>query len=151
MLLQAYLDPGVHRPGGRPHAAAVWIAPGGGLEPTEDADTGLNRELLEETGLRDLAWGPWLWRRRVDLVYQGRVRRFEERYRLARIDAERPPVVPAALERHERAVLLGHRWWAIDDLAAHTGPVYPPRLVARLRDVLAGHLPPDPLDISGEG
>lgn len=151
VLLQAYRDPSVHRPGGRPHANPVWIVPGGGLAADEDASAGLVRELLEETGLRDVGWGPWLWRRSVDLVYQGRVRRFEERYRLGTIERQAPPVRPVALEQHERSVLLGHHWWCLADLAAYTGTVYPPRLAARLREVLAGHVPTTEVDITSEG
>lgn len=151
VLLQAYLDPTVHGHDRAPHTTPVWIAPGGGLRPGEDAAAGLARELAEETGLVDLAWGAWLWSRSVDLRYQGRWRRFEERYRLGRVAAARPAVAPAALEEHERSVLLGHRWWTLDDLLATRETIYPPRLAQRLAAVLGADPPAEAIDISADG
>ena len=150
-LLQSYLDPSVHRPGGAPHTTPVWIAPGGGLRPGEDPATGLARELLEETGLREVTWGPWLWLRTVDLHYRGRTRRFTEHYRLARVAAYGPTITPAGLEPHERAVLLGYRWWTLADLLANTPVVYPPRLAERLGEALTGAAAAEPVDISTDG
>jgi 8-oxo-dGTP pyrophosphatase MutT (NUDIX family) len=134
-----------------PHATPVWIAPGGGLRPGEDPAAGLARELLEETGLRDVAWGPWLWRRTVELHYHGRARRFLEVYRLARVAADRPAIAPGGLEPHEHAVLLGHRWWDLAALRSTAGVVYPPRLAARLRAALRAPAPAEPIDISSDG
>ncbi len=151
VLLQSYLDPTVHRPGGHPHRAPVWIAPGGGLTPGETPAAGLDRELREETGIVGVAWGPWLWRRTVDLHYQGRVRRFVENYRLGRVATAMPSVTPAALDPHERDVLLGHRWWTLSALQQTAHTVYPPRLAVRLQEVLARPAPEPPIDISHEG
>jgi ADP-ribose pyrophosphatase YjhB (NUDIX family) len=151
VLLQAYLDPSVHRPGGAPHTTPVWIAPGGGLRPGEDPAAGLARELREETGLHEVAWGPWLWLRTVDLHYQGRLRRFTERYRLARVDAEGPAITRGGLEPHERTVLLGYRWWTLADLRGTDAVVYPPRLGGRLHAALTGATAITPLDISADG
>ncbi len=143
----------MRRPGQPPQPARgpAWIAPGGGLRPGEDPAAGLARELVEETGLADLEWGPWLWRRTVELHFQGRVRRFEERYRLARVGEARPDVQPAALEPHEHAVLLGHRWWDLETLRSSAAVVYPPRLAARLIAALREPAPAEPIDISAEG
>lgn len=40
-----------------------WVLPGGGIEADEDSRTALQRELLEETGLRDAFIGPVVCRR----------------------------------------------------------------------------------------
>lgn len=151
LLLQAYLDPTVRRPGGLPHRDPVWIAPGGGLAPGETRDAALERELREETGIVGVAWGAWLWRRTVDLHYQGRVRRFVEHYRLGRVPACEPRVAPTALDPHERGALRGHRWWRLTELLATTATVYPPRLPERLAAVLAGATAAAEVDISHEG
>ncbi|MEU6728683.1 NUDIX domain-containing protein [Nonomuraea wenchangensis] len=37
---------------GRPPGAGLWSVPGGRLEPGEDDEAGVRREVLEETGLR---------------------------------------------------------------------------------------------------
>jgi 8-oxo-dGTP pyrophosphatase MutT (NUDIX family) len=150
VLLQAHLDPTVHRRGGAPHTAPVWIAPGGGLAPGEPPAAGLAREWAEETGIHDVAWGAWLWRRTVELRYQGCWRAFEERYRLGRVARDAPAVVPTGLEPHEREAVIGYRWWSLGDLARSGETVYPPRLATRLAAVLTA--PPDePVDISAEG
>jgi ADP-ribose pyrophosphatase YjhB (NUDIX family) len=150
VLLQAYLDPTVHRRGATPHTSPVWIAPGGGLAPGEPPDVGLAREWAEETGVHGVAWGAWLWRRTVELRYHGRWRAFEEHYRLGRVDTDAPTVAPAGLEPHEREAVIGYRWWPLDELARSSETVYPPRLATRLVAALAD--PPDaPIDISADG
>lgn len=151
LLLEWYLASDVRRPGGLPHREPVWIAPGGGLATGETPAAGVERELREETGLVGVAWGPWLWRRTVDLHYQGRVRRFVEHYRLGRVDAAAPRAAPAALDPHERGALLGYRWWHLPDLLTTADVVYPPRLAERLAAVLAGGPTDAVVDISHEG
>ena len=151
LLLERYLAPTVHRPDGLPHREPVWIAPGGGLEPGETAEAGLERELWEETGIEGVSWGPWLWLRTADLHYQGRVRRFVERYRLGRVAAVAPHAQPTALDPHEHGALLGYRWWRVPELLATTDVVYPPRRAERLAAVLAGAVTDAVVDISHEG
>jgi 8-oxo-dGTP pyrophosphatase MutT (NUDIX family) len=41
-----------------------WFPPGGGIEAGEDARGAAVREVAEETGLRGVALGPEIWRRR---------------------------------------------------------------------------------------
>ncbi len=151
LLLLSYLDPTVHGRGRGPHASPVWIAPGGGLNASEDPAAGLAREVLEETGLADVAWGAWLWRRVVELRYEGRWRRFEELYRLGRVATRRPATEPTALDPHERSALRGFRWWPLVELRTTTDTVYPPRLAARLDAALVEGPGAGPIDISPDG
>ena len=68
-----------------------------------------------------------------------------------RVAADRPAVAPAGLEPHERAVLLGYRWWKLAELRVSVDAVYPPRLAAHLGAALTGPAPAEPIDISADG
>jgi hypothetical protein len=47
---------------------------------------------------------------------------------------------PDKPDHHEKAGLLGHRWWSESELAACTDKLLPSNLPALLADVLAGEL-----------
>src|SRR5205823_3231141 len=66
------------RPGGSP----FWIAPGGGVEPGENGDEALRRELHEELGLVDPAFGPCIWTREFTFPWRDVWWRQRERYHL---------------------------------------------------------------------
>ncbi len=151
VLLQAFVDPEVRRPGALATDAPAWFLPGGGLRPDEDPVQGLARELWEETGFVEVTWDGWVWTRTVDLCVHGVVRRFEEAYRLGRLAALAPEPTPAALEPAEVAGFTGYRWWTVAELAVSDARVFPPRLAARLTELLAGPLPARPIDVSADG
>lgn len=151
VLLQAFVDPEVRRPGAAATEAPAWFPPGGGLEPGEEPAAGLARELLEETGFDDVAWGPWVWRRSVDLLLHGEVRRFEEDYRLAHVALERPTPRPTAFGPWEAHTFRGYRWWTLAELEATSERLFPPGIARRLRKLVADGPPSAPIDISNDG
>lgn len=151
VLLQAFVDPEVRRPGAEATDAPAWFPPGGGLEPGEAPADGLAREVLEETGFTDVAWGPWVWRRTVDLDVHGTVRRFEEAYRIGRLADAAPRPRPTAFEPWEARTFHGFRWWTVAELAASDVRVFPPALARRLDALLARGAPAHPIDISADG
>ncbi len=151
VLLQAFVDPGVRRPGAPTTDAPAWFPPGGGLDPGEDPAAGLARELHEETGFDDVAWGAWVWRRTVDLLVDDEVRRFEEAYRLARVAVARPTPRPTAFDPREQRTFRGYRWWTLAELAATSERVFPPRLGQRLAALLTEGPPATPIDVSVDG
>jgi 8-oxo-dGTP pyrophosphatase MutT (NUDIX family) len=151
LLLQAFVDPEVRRPDAVATHRPAWFPPGGGLAPGEDPGRGLAREVWEETGFLDVAWGPWVWTRTVDLWVHGVVRRFEETYRLGHLATLAPTPRPTALEPAEAASFVGFRWWTLAELATSHERVFPPRLAQRLAPLLTGPLPAHPIDVSEDG
>jgi 8-oxo-dGTP pyrophosphatase MutT (NUDIX family) len=119
-----------------------WACPGGGLDPGEDPDAGLRRELAEELGLEDPdVRGPvWRltrlfpmpgWDGQTDVTYLVRTQRFEPR----------PRVDLAAENVH------GARWFSPSEVATGAVTFSPRDLAAQLARVLAEGVPDRPHEI----
>jgi 8-oxo-dGTP pyrophosphatase MutT (NUDIX family) len=130
-------------------AGTVWALPGGGIEPDEDEETTLRRELEEELGLVDIDVGPHIWNRLhivpfVDGNWDGQ----RDRVHLVRTDAFEPqPRLSWEQLRSER--LHEIRWWSLDEIvaAARLGVWFAPRRLPELiDDLLRDGPPPTPLD-----
>lgn len=115
VLLMGDTDPGV--PGSR-----FWQAPGGGIDPGEDAATAAARELEEETGLvvdpRSLA-GPVAVRHLVR-GYSDRILVQDETFYLLRTEKYEP--VPTGLSESEQSRHIESRWTPLDQLPPLTWP-----------------------------
>lgn len=125
----------------------VWGTPGGGIEPGEDVDVALRRELDEELGIGATAEiGPQVWERTHIIPFiDGRWDGQHERFFLVRT----PPFEPAPLlskEQLEAEHLMHMQWWTPAQLRAHhtTDTEYfaPRRLPALVTDLVANG-PPD--------
>ncbi|MFI0352682.1 NUDIX hydrolase [Actinomadura sp. 9N407] len=124
-----------------------WITPGGGVEDGEELSDAAARELREETGLvvgpgelgppvamtHGYADRPWASGEFRDDFFHVRTRAHE--------------VDVSGLGEYERSHVLEHRWWTLDELAATTDPVLPHELVPLLRDLLAGVVPSEPVQL----
>jgi 8-oxo-dGTP pyrophosphatase MutT (NUDIX family) len=124
----------------------LWVTPGGGIEPGEDARGAIRRELREETGLEHPLDGPLVWTRRVRFPWSGITVISVESYfwcPVPRFDAH-----PTELaDDGERASYLGTRWWTLDALAApHGAWIAPSRLAALLRALREDGPPAAPID-----
>lgn len=126
--------------------ATVWALPGGGLDPGEDDESGLRRELREELGLHEVTIGPRIWTR--DHVIPMRTGHDGQRdhihlVRTARFDPE-PEIGWDAL-RDE--LVHEMRWWTVDEIEAATTTRFAPgRLAELLRRLLADGPPTEPID-----
>ncbi|MBI5948743.1 MAG: NUDIX domain-containing protein [Chloroflexi bacterium] len=125
---------------GRP----FWITPGGGLEEGEDHLAAVQREVVEETGLRSVEIGPCVWVRNHSWLWEDVWLMSSERYYLAR--TTRTEISESYRTELELQALAEHRWWTIDEIAASTDVFVPRRLAELLPPLLAGEIPAEPFD-----
>lgn len=128
----------------------VWATPGGGVEPDEDDETALRRELDEELGLTDVELGPHVWTRlHVIPFISGDWDGQRDHIYLLRLPAFEPtPRLTWEQLRDERVHEL--RWWSLQEIAAaeadHHVRFAPRRLAELIRTLLTEGAPAEPID-----
>jgi 8-oxo-dGTP pyrophosphatase MutT (NUDIX family) len=124
----------------------LWLTPGGGLDPGEDPETCLARELREETGLRDFCIGPRVWVRRHEFDWDGRRLRQREHFFLVRTEPFEP-TMEGNPEAGEKSSFLGFRWWSPSEISASHERFVPRRLGEHLQRLIERGPPPRPIDV----
>jgi 8-oxo-dGTP pyrophosphatase MutT (NUDIX family) len=122
---------------------AVWLAPGGGIEPGESRLKALRRELIEEIGLRLADDPPHVWHQRV--VAPGHIDGYDgvvNDFFLVRTDHFTPRGTMSPEELRAES-MYGHRWWSVDEIQTYVGDaVFAPRRLGELLPPLLQQGPP---------
>jgi 8-oxo-dGTP pyrophosphatase MutT (NUDIX family) len=140
ILLIRYEDPRIA------YSPIFWSTPGGGVDPGESLGEALRRELLEETGMTDVRWGPEVWYGEPVVNISGERVQFRDHYFVAHGASE--TLRNDGWTDLERSVIREMRWWAPEDLRGAQEVIYPREIADLLPDVIAGRYPSAPITLA---
>ena len=139
VLMLKIHDPSATR-GPNPSTADFWLLVGGGVQPGESYEQAAYREVVEETGIRDVTIGRCVWtQEKVVSDPAGEVQRVIGRYFVGRV-ASGVTVSFAGHEPLEASTIVGFRWFRQHEIVAREADetFVPPGLGTMLADVISG-------------
>lgn len=128
-----------------PEMNEFWVTPGGGVDEGESFEEAARRELWEETGIREVEIGPWVWTREASFNWEDGMILAHERYFVAHVQT-----TDVTLENFtdlEKESYREHYWWSPEELSATNNMIIPPRLADLIQPILAGSFPEQPIVI----
>jgi 8-oxo-dGTP pyrophosphatase MutT (NUDIX family) len=139
ILLMRMHDPDVGGATGAVEREAYWVTIGGEIDPGEDIETAVRREIAEETGREAARIGPAVWYTEHVLTVRGEPRLLQETFVVA--FAEHEGLSDAHWTELERAVVKDMKWWEMDALLKSRDTFFPTSLRTHLPEILAGRYP----------
>jgi 8-oxo-dGTP pyrophosphatase MutT (NUDIX family)/RimJ/RimL family protein N-acetyltransferase len=124
-----------------------WFLVGGAIEPKENEEEAVLREIYEETGIKkdQIKLGPVVWRGDLDLIINGRLTRLRQRFMVAKSAAT--DLSLEHLTTQEKQVIKDIRWFSLKDIEESKELIYPHCLKQYLPDILADIYPKQALEI----
>lgn len=122
-----------------------WVMIGGLVDPGEEYAEAAVREAREETGLVVDGGVRWVWSRERVMQWRERKVLHRERFFLGRV--ETTAIDTSGLDEREKSWTLGHRWWALDEIAASSERFEPKDLRRYLKHLLHDGPAADPIVI----
>lgn len=128
-----------------PTGRSIWFTVGGGVEEGETYEDAAKRELWEETGVTKVDWGPVVWIRELELLWNGELIRLIEHYYIARMKGTQIDLNHFTEE--EKQGYIAHHWWSLEELKDTNEVIYPVKLAELLIPILKGDFPQTPIVI----
>lgn len=124
---------------------SCWATAGGGIDPGETVEEAAKREILEETGISGVTFGPIVWESEDLLHLPDRKVLLAEQFIVGYAPVE--TIDPSGWTEQERAEISGQRWWELADIRTTGEKLYPIGLGEFLGPILEGRFPAERLTL----
>ncbi|MDP6041285.1 MAG: NUDIX domain-containing protein [Candidatus Latescibacteria bacterium] len=123
-----------------------WITPGGTVEPEEDFESALYRELKEETGREGFQIGSMIWTRESTYTWNKRTVTHREHYYFIETEQFNPQMMDDP-ESSEVKAFQGFRWWTANKIRDSNGHFGPEGIADFLEVLIKDGIPKRPIDL----